>query len=90
MTNKHTPDPWFAVNYGGFMCIQSGPNYNDPDLLDEDQVGVAAVAANAKLMSNAARMYAALCIVRRSILTEDGIDLVAILDDAISKAEGGA
>lgn len=33
---KHTPGPWFAVEYAGRYSFQRKDEYGDPDLLDQD------------------------------------------------------
>lgn len=32
--SKHTPGPWFAVDYAGFVSIQSVDEYSDSDVLN--------------------------------------------------------
>lgn len=34
---KFTPAPWYAVNYGGYIKIQSTDFYENTDILDEDK-----------------------------------------------------
>ncbi len=34
---KHTPSPWYAVEYAGHFSIQSGEYYSDPDILRADR-----------------------------------------------------
>jgi len=34
--SKHTPEPWYAIDFSGFHHIQDGPFYEDRDLLNED------------------------------------------------------
>lgn len=34
---KHTPAPWYAVNYGGYITIQSTNFYENTNILDEDK-----------------------------------------------------
>ena len=34
METKHTPGPWFYVDFAGCFCIQDGPDYDANNLLD--------------------------------------------------------
>ncbi|MDD4971936.1 MAG: hypothetical protein PHT07_21120 [Paludibacter sp.] len=72
METKHTPSPWFAVDYAGSICIQSGPMYEDLDLLCYDSIfsdivppSKEVVEANAKLMATAPELLEALKILLR-------------------------
>ena len=62
MENKHTPGPWFAVDYAGKFDIQNGEMYEDTDLLcydtiwDEKSLDKETVEANAKIMVAAPEM----------------------------------
>lgn len=55
---KHTPAPWYYVQYAGCFDIQSGKYYGDPNLLDLDQCPEA--EANAKLATLAPELWDAL------------------------------
>ncbi|GAB4003107.1 hypothetical protein GCM10028807_62890 [Spirosoma daeguense] len=64
--NQHTPGPWFAVNYAGFLILQTEPFYGESDLLNESICKEA--EANARLMAAAPDLleqlketHAALC-----------------------------
>lgn len=49
---KHTPGPWFAVNYSGYYSLQKEDYYSDKDdLLNEEKCPDA--EANAKLAAAA-------------------------------------
>lgn len=68
MKTKHTPGPWFAVDYSGTICIQDGHMYDDRDLLcydpvfsDNDPLSKEEVDANAKLIVAAPELLEA-CI----------------------------
>lgn len=55
---KHTPGPWYAVNYADFWDIQDDPHYGELDLLDAHTCNQA--EANAKLMAAAPNLLNAL------------------------------
>lgn len=55
---KHTPGPWYAVNYADFWDIQDDPHYGKTDLLDAHTCDQA--EANAKLMAAAPELIKAL------------------------------
>jgi hypothetical protein len=48
---KHTPGPWFAVEYAGRYSFQRKDEYGGPDLLDQDSCSRACY--NAKLAAAA-------------------------------------
>jgi|GEM_PF-4826185 len=55
--SKHTPGPWFAVEYAGYWNLQTEPFYTDEgDLLDEEHT--AAASDNAKLAASAPALLA--------------------------------
>lgn len=55
---KHTPAPWYAVNYGGYVNIQSTNYYeNNTNILDEDKCNRA--EANGLLCAAAPELLAA-------------------------------
>jgi hypothetical protein len=58
---RHSPPPWHAVYYGGFVALQTGPRYSDPDLLSESEtVPEATVLANGRLAALAPELLAEL------------------------------
>lgn len=63
MTHKHTPAPWFAVDYAGTLNIQDGPTYEDRNVLSYDKIWnentfcKETVEANAALMVIAPDMF---------------------------------
>jgi len=50
---KHTPGEWHAVEYAGYMDIQTGPYYGDKSILNIEKIGKWQFYANAKLISAA-------------------------------------
>lgn len=56
---KHTPGPWFPIEYAGFWDLAQNPNYSDYSLLNEDNYGEEA-QANAKLAAAAPDLLEAL------------------------------
>jgi hypothetical protein len=83
MEDKHTPGPWFVVEYAGFWNLQADPYYTDEgDLLDQEHY--AAAEANAKLAAAAPDLLAAARIAASGLMsTEPGYKE---LMDAIYKA----
>lgn len=60
MTHKHTPAPWFAVDYAGSFCIQNGPMYEDKDILSYDSIsGIEYSVTKEEAEANAALMVIA-------------------------------
>ncbi len=57
---KHTPGPWFAVNYAGYNNLQAEPVYGSPDLLNGQTMGAEQAEANAKLAAAAPDLLEAL------------------------------
>jgi hypothetical protein len=58
---RHSPPPWHAVYYGGFVALQAGPRYTDGDLLIEsDAIPEATVLANGHLAALAPELLAEL------------------------------
>ena len=55
---KHTPGPWYYVNYGGFFSIQSEDGYSDSDVLSESITDKA--EDNARLAAAAPELLEAL------------------------------
>lgn len=56
---KHTKGPWFAINYAGYISLQSRDEYSDTDdLLNEDKCPDA--EANGTLCSIAPEMFDAM------------------------------
>lgn len=51
MEAKHTPGPWYPVEYAGFWHIQKADFYTEADVLNEDHYREA--EANAKLCASA-------------------------------------
>ncbi len=51
---KHTPEPWFNVEYAGFNILQSTPFYEEnANILDADVVGEETARANGNLVAAA-------------------------------------
>jgi hypothetical protein len=48
---KHTPGPWFPINYAGFWDIQTKDEYSETSVLQDDHYNNAEV--NAKLCAAA-------------------------------------
>lgn len=70
MEDKHTPGPWFAVEYAGYWNMQSERFYTDEgDLLDEEHT--AAAGDNAKLAAAAPDLLAAARIAISSLLNRE-------------------
>lgn len=69
---KHTPGPWYPVEYAGYWNLQSDPFYSDEDdLLNEEHC--AAAGDNAKLAAAAPDLLAAARIAVSNLLsTEPG------------------
>lgn len=74
MEAKHTPGPWFVVDYAGTLCIQNGPMYEDKDLLcydslwsEEEVLSKEMAEANANLMAAAPEMLEALIELNKAI-----------------------
>ena len=58
---KHTPGPWFAVEYSGYWNLQGEDYYDEhDDLLDADKIGVEKAEANALLAAAAPQLLKAL------------------------------
>ena len=79
MSTKHTPGPWFAVDYAGSFCIQSGPTYEDKDLLSYDSfsgqkycVSIDTAEANATLAAAAPDLLEA-CLTAKAMYEAQGI-----------------
>lgn len=59
MSTKHTPGPWFAVEYSGYWALQGEDFYNEhDDLLDDEKCNEA--KANATLASAAPELLEAI------------------------------
>jgi hypothetical protein len=84
---KHTPGPWYAVEYAGAFIIQDGEFYGDTDLHRLDDCEEA--EANAKLMASAPELLECLIMVSnlnnaaREHISDDFFNKV---DQAIKKA----
>lgn len=55
---KHSPAPWYPINYGGYIHLQSEDYYSNSNLLDEDKCDRA--IANGQLASCAPDLLEAL------------------------------
>lgn len=90
---RHTPGPWFAIQYANQWCIQSEEGYEgaNSDVLDEEFTDKA--EANAHLIAAAPDLLAALEVLKAWVgkLSDwAGQDPPCeIVDAAIIKATGG-
>ena len=50
-SNDNAPK-FYAVESAGYWFIQSGPNYEDPDILDAEKVGEERAEKNARLIAD--------------------------------------
>lgn len=55
---KYTPAPWYPVNYGGYIHLQSTNLYENTNILDEDKCPQA--EANAQLAASSPELLEAL------------------------------
>ena len=77
--SKHTPGPWFAVEYGGFWEIQEDHFYSVEDnLLDQEKCENA--EANARLCAAAPEMYSML----KGVVDGNTLD-PAIVEELLNK-----
>ncbi len=63
MATKHTPGPWFPVEYADSFIIQDGPYYEDDNVLSYDafsSIKEDTAKANAKLAAAAPELLVAL------------------------------
>jgi len=92
MKSKTTPAPWYAVNYSGFINIQSTPYYEATNIMDEDICKEA--EANGNLAAKAPELLEALqdmvrlweyAIVAFTILSEEKVYIKAkkVIEEAI-------
>lgn len=56
MKRKHTPAPWFPVDYAGIWILQKGDSYADDELLIAYNLDEGQAEANAKLAAAAPEM----------------------------------
>lgn len=75
MEAKHTPGPWFPVQYAGFWHIQTEDYYTDSDVLNEDHFNEAEY--NAKLCASAPDLLA-----ENQKLKQEKEELVEMLEEA--------
>lgn len=55
---KHTPGPWYAVEYAGYINIQTTDDYSiEDDVLDADIIGYDQMLVNGNLAAAAPEMY---------------------------------
>lgn len=81
MEAKHTPGPWFAVDYSGSYFIQNGPMYEDKGILSYDystfgekySVTKEEAEANAALIIAAPEMFEA-CLSAKAMYEAQGIN----------------
>jgi len=94
METKHTPSPWFAVDYAGSFCIQNGEMYEDKDVLSYDSIcgkdfsfPIEVAKANAKLAAAAPELLDA-CEKALSFLKAIEVrgDCIKSIESAIRKA----
>jgi len=86
MNTKHTPGPWYPVNYAGLMHIQDGPFYTDKNILDDEYVGEEEVEANGLLAAAAPDL---LDIVIHLLAEGAGSpELIDMAREALNKATG--
>ena len=57
---KHTPSPWYAVDYGGCQILHTAPCYGNKDLLDSEDVGLGFAISNGMLCAAAPLLLSAL------------------------------
>lgn len=56
---KITPGEWHAVEYAGYMDIQTGPYYGDKSVLNIEKVGSEQFYANSKLIETSPQLLKA-------------------------------
>lgn len=88
MENKHTPGPWYPVEYAGFYNIQTEPYYSETSVMDKDQDENA--EANAQLASCAPEMLEALEeIAKYKTLGSLSPEQFEYVEQLVLKAKGG-
>ena len=83
-----TPPPVFAVEYAGYICIQSGPRYGDPNLLDWEDFGESIAEANGAQVALAYNHHQELVTRLYNITNQIEIALMKWPDFAIAFAPG--
>lgn len=88
MKTKHTPGPWYPVEFSGYWTVRDDRFYESRDLLNEEDCSRA--EANAKLIATAPELLEALVCARKMMLksgiTVDNADQYNLIDNAIKKA----
>jgi len=86
---KHTPGPWYPVEYAGYFDVQNGPLYSDTSVSNIEYDENA--EANAKLMAAAPDLLDALIEARdfiNSLVIEfpNDYEILTKIDAAINKS----